>query len=136
MTCPIGQVARTRGCLSNITAQLGQTHAPLGHTYRAPSNAGALDKHALPEFRQDLTGDWAGLPGTDRPPVKLDHGDDLGAGPREKALVRTPQVVAGEIRLPFRDPHVPGDVDDRAAGDPFQGTLGGRGRENLALVDD
>ena len=64
-----------------------------------PSDSRPLGEHPLAELSQHTVRHRSRLAGADLATVEPDHGDDLGARPREEAFVRVPQVVAGQIML-------------------------------------
>jgi len=88
------------------------------------------------EAVEEIPGDRAGLAGADGPAVALDHGDHLGGGPGQEALVGGVDVVAVHGPLDDGDSGLPGKLDHGVAGDPFQDPGVDRGRDQFATFDD
>src|SRR5690606_2601927 len=76
--------------------------------------------HDVEELVLELLRDRADLALADRAVVDLAYGRDLRGGAGEEALVREPELVAGDARLLHLEPHLPREGDDGVARDALE----------------
>ena len=89
------------------------------------------------EAGHQVAGDRAGCPVTDGTTVEADDGDHLGRRSCQEALVCDVDVVSHQRSFPDLVSGIPGQVDDRVAGDALEDSgIGGRSADQPILDNE